>query len=152
MSTFRSPIESIFNSRESFASDHILLGQEFTEGKSGLMVLLRAFGSPITANSSKPQLLVERIGLFPSSGEIKCTICNPLSVLAQLKTLYASEALDVDESNGLRMTFTQWRFNICLSKTESEILLHVESRGNIAVMQQKTEELLTRIHEKHISD
>ncbi|WP_448107010.1 hypothetical protein [Pseudomonas azerbaijanoccidentalis] len=148
MNHSRSPIDSVFKSRDPFAPGNMLLGQEFAEGKSGLMAWLRASERPIIANSPPPRLLVERIGLFPSSGEIRCGISNPLATLVQLKILYANDALDLDESNGLRMTFTEWRFNICVSQTASEILLNVESRGDIALMQEKTTELLTQIHEK----
>jgi hypothetical protein len=151
MNTSISPIDSVFNATDSFAAGYMVLGQERTEGKSGLMAWLRASDRRTTSSPSQPRLLIERIGLFPSSGEVRCATREPFSVLAHLKNLYADEALDVDEGNGLRLTFTEWRFNICLSKTESEILLHVESRGDVALMQLKTKELLAQIREKNDS-
>ncbi|MNT74007.1 hypothetical protein D3C72_2127750 [compost metagenome] len=56
----------------------------------------------------------------------------------------------MDDSDGLSLTFAEWRFKICLS--ESEILLKVESRGDVALMQKKTAELLERIEEKNSSE
>lgn len=95
---------------------------------------------------------MERIGLFPSSGEIRRTVRNPLAVLEHFKTRYAGEVLDMDENNGLSLTFTEWRFKICLSENETEILLNVESRGDVALMQMKTAELLDQIDEKNMSE
>jgi phosphomannomutase len=65
--------------------------------------------------------------------------------------MYASAALDADESDGLSLTFTEWRFKAYLSTTGSEILLNVESRGDVALMQLKTAELLALIDEKNLN-
>lgn len=152
MNTSGSPIDSVYISRDPFAPGTIVLGQELTEGKSGLMVWLRTYERLPSSTPPQPRLLVERIGLFPSSGEIRRTVRNPLAVLEHFKTRYASEALDMDESNGLCLTFTEWRFKICLSESETEILLNVESRGDVALMQMKTAELLDQIDEKNMSE
>ena len=130
----------------------MVLGQKFTEGNSGLMAWLRTYERAPSSTSPQPRLLVERIGLFPSSGDIRCAVSNPTAVLTHLRSLYASKALDVDESNGLSLTFTEWRFKIHLSQTEPEIVLNVESRGDVALMQLKTAELLARIDEKSSSE
>ncbi len=152
MNASRSPIDSVFKSRDPFASGTIVLGQELTEGKSGLMVWLRTYERRPSSTPPQPRLLVERIGLFPSSGEIRRAVRNPLAVLEHFKTRYAGEVLDMDESNGLSLTFTEWRFKIRLSETEPEILLNVESRGDVALMQMKTAELLTQIDENKFSE
>jgi phosphomannomutase len=99
-------------------------------------------------HSTQPRWLVERIGLFPSSGDIHLVLDDPFSVMAHLKQLYASNALDVDECNGLSLTFTEWRFNIRLCASKREVVLKVESRGDSALMQTKTAELLELIDER----
>lgn len=148
MNASRSPIDSVYKSLDPFAPDNMVLGEKFTEGNSGLMPWLRAYKRPASSSSPQSRLLVERIGLFPSSGDIRCTVGNPVAVLEHLRSLYASKALDVDEGDGLRLTFTEWRCKIHLSKTQREILLNVESRGDVALMEFKTAELLARIDEK----
>jgi phosphomannomutase len=152
MNASRSPIDSVYKSLDPFAPGNMVLGQEFTEGNSGLMTWLRTYKSAPSSSATQPRLLVERIGLFPSSGEIRCAVGNPTAVLAHLRSLYASKALDVDESDGLSLTFAEWRFKIHLSQTEPEIVLNVESRGDVALMQLKTAELLARIDEKSSSE
>jgi len=152
MNASRSPIDSVYKSLDPFAPGNMVLGQKSTEGNSGLMAWLRTYESPSSSSSAQPRLLVERIGLFPSSGDIRCAVRNPVAVLARLRSLYASKALDVDESDGLSLTFPEWRFKIRISQTECEIMLNVESRGDVALMQLKTAELLARIEEKNSSE
>jgi phosphomannomutase len=55
---------------------------------------------------------------------------------------YASGALDVDYTDGLSVEFAEWRFNLRMSNTEPVVRLNVESRGDYALMEEKTEELL----------
>ena len=40
------------------------------------------------------------------------------------------------------MEFDQWRFNLRMSNTEPLVRLNVESRGDIALMKEKTREVL----------
>ncbi|MCP2022390.1 UNVERIFIED_ORG: phosphomannomutase [Pseudomonas reinekei] len=150
MNASRSPIDSAYKSLDPFAPGNMVLGQKFTESNSGLMAWLRTYERAPSTITPQPKLLVERIGLFPSSGDIRRMVGNPSAVLEYLRTLYASEALDVDDSDGLSLTFTEWRFKICLS--QNELLLKVESRGDVAMMQKKTAELLERIEERNSSE
>lgn len=147
MNASGTPIDSVYKSLDPFAPGNMVFGQKFIEGNSGLMAWLRTYESTPPAITPQPKLLVERIGLFPSSGDIRRIVGNPVALLEYLRALYASEALDVDDSDGLSLTFTEWRFKIC--PAQSEILLKVESRGDVALMQKKTAELLDRIEEKN---
>jgi phosphomannomutase len=151
MSASRSPINSVYKSPDPFAPGKMVLVQKITDGNSGLMTWLRSYDTPPSSTPSQPRLLVERIGLFPSSGEIRCAVRNPAAVIEHLRSMYASAALDADESDGLSLTFTEWRFKAYLSTTGSEILLNVESRGDVALMQLKTAELLALIDEKNLN-
>jgi len=151
MNASRSPIDTVYKSLDPFAPGNMVLGQKFTEGNSGLMTWLRSYESLPSSSSSQPRLLVERIGLFPSSGEIRCVVHNPEAVIGHLRSIYASKALVADESDGLSLTFAEWRFKVYLSTTGPELLLNVESRGDVAWMQLKTTELLALIDEKNMS-
>jgi phosphomannomutase/phosphomannomutase/phosphoglucomutase len=98
----------------------------------------------LISNSGKKlsQLLDERIRLFPASGEINRTITNADAVLKQVQQYYQATALCVDFTDGLSMEFADWRFNVRCSNTEPLVRLNVESRGDEALMQTKTAELL----------
>ena len=60
----------------------------------------------------------------------------------RLKEHYGKDALKIDETDGLGVDFADWRFNLRLSNTEPLIRLNVESRGDRALMEAKTREVL----------
>jgi phosphomannomutase len=80
---------------------------------------------------------------YPCSGEINREIADPARVLSLAQERYANGALSVDHTDGLSVEFDNWRFNLRMSNTEPVVRLNVESRGDIALMQAKTEELLS---------
>ena len=67
---------------------------------------------------------------------------DPQATLAAVRARYASDAIAVDLTDGLGMEFAQWRFNLRPSNTEPLIRLNVESRGDRALMEARTAELL----------
>ena len=74
------------------------------------------------------KLLVERIGLFPSSGNIHIEVNNSTRVVERMQVLYADNSLDSDEScSGLSMVFADWRFKLQVSDALS-VCLCVEIR------------------------
>jgi phosphomannomutase len=87
------------------------------------------------------QLVQQRIGAFPSSGEINFTIAEPAAMLQKILARYQPDAIAVDHTDGISLEFNDWRFNLRSSNTEPLVRLNVESRADIALMQQKTAEL-----------
>ena len=47
--------------------------------------------------------------------------------------------------DGLSLSYDDWRFNLRMSNTEPVVRLNVESRGDEALMAEKTQELLAII-------
>jgi phosphomannomutase len=87
-------------------------------------------------------LVEERMAAFPASGEINRSIADPPAVLAAVEARLRGDALTIDHTDGLSMEFAEWRFNLRASNTEPLVRLNVESRGDAALMQAKTDELL----------
>ncbi len=58
---------------------------------------------------------------------------------------YEPQALRVDYTDGVSVEFDRWRFNLRASNTEPLIRLNVESRGDEALMREKTAELLALV-------
>ena len=102
--------------------------------------LISERGLPLSA------LVDERMELFPASGEINRTVDDAAEVLARIERIYAADAKRVEHVDGLSVEFPRWRFNLRASNTEPLLRLNVESRGDTALMQARTTELL-----KHIS-
>ncbi|NMP30544.1 phosphomannomutase CpsG [Thalassotalea sp. M1531] len=88
------------------------------------------------------ELVANRIHLYPSSGEINNRIENPKQAIARVQEHYLPNAVDVDETDGISMEFDNWRFNLRSSNTEPVVRLNVESRQDIALMKEKTREVL----------
>ncbi|MEQ1579241.1 MAG: phosphomannomutase [Steroidobacteraceae bacterium] len=91
------------------------------------------------------KLVDERIAKFPASGEINRKVGDAKATIARIQERYAKDALHVDFIDGLSVEFPTWRFNLRSSNTEPLIRLNVESRGDAALMQSKTAELLALI-------
>lgn len=90
------------------------------------------------------QLVGERQRLFPASGEINRTVTDIPATIARIEARYASGA-KVEKVDGLSVEYADWRFNLRGSNTEPVLRLNVESRGDTALMQAKTDELLALI-------
>jgi phosphomannomutase len=88
------------------------------------------------------QMVNERIAKFPCSGEINRKVADPVTLLRQIEEKYAPDAKVVDKTDGLSVEFADWRFNVRSSSTEPVFRLNVESRGDVRLMREKTEELL----------
>ena len=66
------------------------------------------------------------------------------AILAALEKEYGARGT-VNKVDGLSVEFPKWRFNLRLSNTEPVIRLNVETRGDKALLREKTDELLAKI-------
>ncbi len=89
------------------------------------------------------ELVGERMLKFPASGEINRTLKDPTAAIAAIEERYAAGAVTIDHTDGLSVEYTDWRFNLRMSNTEPVVRLNVESRGDQALMQERTEEILS---------
>ena len=98
----------------------------------------------IMSETGKPlsDLVAERMRRYPASGEINRKVGDPAAAIRRMRSLYETRALRVDDTDGVGIEFDRWRFNLRASNTEPLIRLNVESRGDAALMQEKTEEIL----------
>ena len=87
-------------------------------------------------------IVAERIAAFPSSGEINSKLSDPEAAIERVLNAYKADALTTDYNDGIGVEFSDWRFNLRSSNTEPVVRLNVESRADVALMQQKTDELL----------
>jgi phosphomannomutase len=98
----------------------------------------------IMSHTGKPlsELVAAHVRRFPTSGEINRKVADASAVIAKIRARYGPSALRVDETDGVGMDFPQWRFNLRMSNTEPLVRLNVESRGDAALVKEKTDELL----------
>ncbi|MBP8541574.1 MULTISPECIES: phosphomannomutase CpsG [unclassified Citrobacter] len=88
------------------------------------------------------ELVCDRMAAFPASGEINSKLAEPETAIARVAEHFASHALEVDNTDGISMAWADWRFNLRSSNTEPVVRLNVESRGNPALMEARTQEIL----------
>ena len=79
---------------------------------------------------------------YPASGEINRQVADSAAAIATISETYRSRAESIDNTDGISMEFSDWRFNLRASNTEPVIRLNVESRANEDLMQEKTKGLL----------
>jgi phosphomannomutase/phosphomannomutase/phosphoglucomutase len=119
--------------------------RDFSYCDSGMIPWLLILEIMSRKQTSLSKLMEERIRLFPVSGEINREVSNPVVVIKAIeKEFYRPDAI-VEWVDGLSMAFADWRLNVRMSNTEPLLRLNVETRGNEALMREKTAELLTFI-------
>ena len=96
-------------------------------------------------NAGLSTLVSERIAAYPSSGEINRTVDDAQATIETIAERYTPGALRVNRLDGLSIEYENWRFNLRASNTEPVIRLNVESRGDAALVQAKTAELLQAV-------
>lgn len=101
--------------------------------------LIGSQGQPLSAQ------VAARIDRFPASGEINRRVDDAKAVMDRIWAEYEPGSVASDTVDGISVAFDDWRFNLRASNTEPVIRLNVESRGDVALMQRKTDELLGRI-------
>lgn len=116
--------------------------RDFFYCDSGMIPWLLVVGLMSRSGKKLSELVDERMKAFPASGEINREIENPPELLQKIAEKYAGSVLSVDRTDGLSMSFENWRFNVRMSNTEPVVRLNVESRGDEMLMREKTEELL----------
>lgn len=99
----------------------------------------------LMSEENKPfsQLVEEMIAAYPCSGEINSEIADPAGKIKEIEKKYSDGK--IDKLDGLSVEFENWRFNLRMSNTEPIIRLNVEAKGSIALMEEKTKELLDLI-------
>ncbi len=96
--------------------------------------LLSRTGKPLSA------LVGDMIAAYPVSGEINSVVGNADAVIEKIESIYNDG--EKDYTDGLSVSYNDYRFNIRKSNTEPVLRLNVESRGDRRLMEQKTDELL----------
>lgn len=101
-----------------------------------VMELICASGKPLSA------LVEAMMAAYPSPGEINRSIEDPKAAIARVRSQYETDALVVDETDGISLEFADWRFNLRMSNTEPLVRLNLETRGDAQLMAQREAEVL----------
>jgi len=119
--------------------------RDFAYCDSGMIPWLLVTQVMSDTDKKLSQLVGERIRQFPASGEINRRVPDAKATIAAVLAKYQPDAKSVDHTDGVSVEFERWRFNLRSSNTEPLIRLNVESRGDEALMREKTADLLALV-------
>ncbi|WP_269933998.1 phosphomannomutase CpsG [Serratia liquefaciens] len=119
--------------------------RDFAYCDSGMIPWLLVAELVCVKGQTLGQLVQDRIAAYPSSGEINIKLAQPAVSIESVKQHYLAQAGEVDYTDGISVEFADWRFNLRSSNTEPVVRLNVESRANVMLMQEKTEEILAML-------
>nr|EDU8839695.1 phosphomannomutase/phosphoglucomutase [Salmonella enterica subsp. enterica serovar Thompson] len=121
--------------------------RDFAYCDSGMIPWLLVAELVCLKRQSLGELVRDRMAAFPASGEINSRLAEPAAAIARVEAHFAEEAQAVDRTDGLSMSFANWRFNLRSSNTEPVVRLNVESRGDIPLMEARTRTLLALLNQ-----
>ena len=87
---------------------------------------------------------------FPSSGEVNFRVWDVAEALAHIFQHVAESAVEVDWTDGLSVSFPDWRFNLRGSSTEPLLRLNVEARGSQSLVRAKVEMINDLLREHRV--
>ena len=115
--------------------------RDFAYCDSGMIPWLLIWEYLSSSKLSFSDVISEQINRFPSSGELNFTVLNATKCIERVKNHFESRAISIDKFDGLSMSFDTWRFNLRKSNTEPLVRLNIETKGDNALLKEKTNEL-----------
>ena len=115
--------------------------REFAYADSGMIPWLLIAALVSETGRSLADLVEARMQKFPCSGEINFKVTDAKLAVARVMEHFAPHGPTLDHTDGISADFGQWRFNLRSSNTEPLLRLNVESRGDAALLQQRTDEI-----------
>ncbi len=115
--------------------------RDFAYCDSGMIPWLLIADLISASGQTLAEMVGDRIQAFPCSGEINFKVADANAASAQVLAHYAGHNPALDHTDGISADFGQWRFNLRSSNTEPLLRLNVESRGDVALMHERTAEI-----------
>ncbi|PCI48430.1 MAG: phosphomannomutase CpsG [Alphaproteobacteria bacterium] len=116
--------------------------RDFSYCDSGMIPWLLVAEMICVKGLSLSSMVAARIEKFPSSGEINRKLDAPDDAINRVLAAFKAESIAQDDTDGISLEFRDWRFNLRRSNTEPVVRLNVESKGDMALMTEKTAAIL----------
>jgi phosphomannomutase len=115
--------------------------RDFAYCDSGMIPWLLLLSQMSRTQKSLKELVADMQARFPASGEINLKLDDAREAVHAVRAAFA-EGARVDETDGLSLEHDSWRLNVRSSNTEPVLRVNIETRGDAALMKQKTDEVL----------
>lgn len=119
--------------------------RDFAYCDSGMIPWLLVAQLVSDSGRTLADLVEARMAAYPCSGEINFKVSDAAASVRRVLAHYESEHPVIDRTDGLSAEFADWRFSLRSSNTEPLLRLNVESRGDAALMQRRTDEIAALI-------
>ena len=117
--------------------------REFGYCDSGMLPWLLVCQLICAQGKGLSAMVDERMRAYPVSGEINSTVADPDAVIEQVEQRYHDG--EKEYTDGLSVSYPEYRFNLRKSNTEPVLRLNVETRADEQLLREKTDELLALI-------
>lgn len=115
--------------------------REFAYADSGMIPWLLIAQLVSESGRSLADWVEDRMAAYPCSGEINFKVADAKAAVTRVMEHFAAQSPALDYTDGVSADFGDWRFNLRSSNTEPLLRLNVESRGDAALMQARTDEI-----------
>lgn len=115
--------------------------RDFAYCDSGMIPWLLIASLVSSSGKSLAELVEHRMARFPCSGEINFRVADARTAVERVMAHFSELQPQLDHTDGISADFGDWRFNLRSSNTEPLLRLNVESRGDAALMQARTNEI-----------
>ncbi len=104
--------------------------RDFMACDSGMIPWLLVAGLIGQRGRTLAEMVAGYRAAFPSSGEINFTVSDPRAIVSAIETELSAGALERDLTDGLSLSFADWRMNLRASNTEALLRLNIETRAD----------------------
>ena len=115
--------------------------RDFMACDSGMIPWLLVVELLCRRNVSLADLMDQRIQSFPSSGEVNFRVADPVAATDRVLAALGNIAISRDDTDGLSLSFENWRLNLRASNTEPLLRLNVEARLDRALISSAIERI-----------
>ena len=115
--------------------------RDFNYCDSGMIPWLLVGQLLVDTSKSLAELVAERIAMYPCSGEVNFRVEDIRRTIALVENYYAHECLEIDRTDGVSLTFTDWRMNIRASNTEPLLRVNIESKNSTQLVSERLSEV-----------
>jgi phosphomannomutase/phosphoglucomutase len=102
--------------------------KDFAYCDSGMIPWLLIIEILSVQQKNLTDLITDRMEKFPCSGEINFTVDDAAATIALIVQHYAHLNPEIDLTDGVSLSFTDWRFNVRSSNTEPLLRLNIECK------------------------
>ena len=100
-----------------------------------IAAMLCRLGQPLSS------LIADYQKRFPASDEMNRRVNDAAAIIEKVEAHYAAHAEGIDYTDGLSMSFGDWRFNLRMSNTEPLLRLNLETSRNHSYLNERIDEV-----------